>query len=314
MAQVSVIIPTYNGASYVASAIQSALNQTFEDLEILIVDDASTDRTLNEIEPFLTDKRVKLLCNTSNLGIPATKNKAVKMARGQFIAFLDQDDVWLPNKLEVQINHLKQDDNIGVIASAIYFIDESGNLIGKKILNIENAQPLTQVKRLLLGNFITNSSAVVRRSCFDKVGYFNENLRGSDDYDLWVRIAKYFKIHYLNQILIKKRLHKLNFSELNIQTMMEGKLQVINSAIQNNPSLADKLNIYIANVHRSAAIKYALNGQISQAKNHFAQALKSGNRSFITFAGYFLSLVSPLVLAKITYLGQSLKRRHGVTS
>ncbi|MFQ5825386.1 MAG: hypothetical protein ACE5JB_15195, partial [bacterium] len=192
--------------------------------------------------------------------------------------------------------------------------NESGNLIGKKLLNIENTQPLTQVKRLLLGNFITNSSAVVRRSCFDKVGYFNENLRGSDDYDLWVRIAKYFEIHYLNQILIKKRLHKLNFSELNIQTMMEGKLQVINSAIRDSPALADKLNIYIANIHRSAAIKYALNGQISQAKKNFAQALKSGNRSFITFAGYFLSLLSPLMLSKITYLGQSLKRRYGFTS
>lgn len=311
MPQVSVIIPMYNGVPYVSAAIQSARNQTLKDIEIILIDDASTDGTLKEIEPHLMDQRVSLLRNSRNLGIPATKNKALKICNGQYIAFLDQDDVWLPDKLQVQLNILENDENIGLIASAVYFINEHNNLIGKKILDIKESQPPLLVKRLLLGNFITNSSAVIRRYCIDKIGCFNENLRGSDDYDLWTRIAKYYKIHYLKNVLIKKRLHNSNFSEINIQTMMEDKLKVIYSTIKNDPSLADETKIYIGNVHRATAIKYALNGQILQAKNHFALALKSGNRSFITFAGYLLSLLSPLVLSKITYLGQSVKRRLG---
>ncbi|MFQ5824313.1 MAG: glycosyltransferase [bacterium] len=311
MAQVSVIIPLYNGSQTISSAIQSVRDQTFKDLELLLVDDASTDGSLKEVEHHLTDQRVRLFRNTRNLGIPATKNKALRMAKGPYIAFLDQDDIWLPNKIETQLSILEQQDKIGLIASAVYFINKHGQVIGKKVLDIQEAQPPLQVKRLLLGNFITNSSAMVRRSCIDKIGYFNENLRGSDDYDMWVRIAEYYGIYYLKRILIKKRIHSSNFSEKNIHSMMIDKLTTIYSTIKRNPYLADELRNFSGNVYRSTAIKYAVSGQNVKAKKHFLLAFKSGNRSFVTLAGYILSFLSPWILSKITYLGQFTKRRFG---
>jgi glycosyltransferase involved in cell wall biosynthesis len=311
MARVSVIIPMYNGSQYISSAVQSARNQTFEDLEILLVDDASTDGTLTEVEPHLTDRRLKLIRNSRNLGIPATKNKALGLATGEYIAFLDQDDIWLPNKIEAQLSILTQQANIGLMASAVYFINERGDLIGKKILDVEETQPPLGIRRLLRGNFITNSSAMIRRSCVDKVGYFNENLRGSDDYDMWVRIAEHYGIYYLKKVLIKKRLHNSNFSEQNINMMLQGKLTIINSTIKRNPVLAGELRNFSGHVYRSVAIKYAVRGQNVEARKYFFHALKSGNRSFITLAACLLSFLSPGIFAKVTYLGQSAKRRFG---
>lgn len=312
MARVSVIIPIYNGNQFVSTAIQSVRNQTIRDLEILLVDDASTDGTLIELEAHLMDHRVRFFRNSRNLGIPATKNKAIRLANGQYIAFLDQDDIWLPNKLEIQLPYLELNDDLGLICSGVYFINKHGCLIGKKVLGVTESQPPSQVKRLLLGNFITNSSAMVRKSCLEKIGYFNEKLRGADDYDLWIRIAENYRIHYLKKILIKKRLHSASFSESHIQTMMEDKLTTIYSAINRNPYLANELRNFIANVYRSSAMKYAVMGHKKQAKTLFSLALKSGNRSIPTLFGYFLSSLSPLFLSKSIYLGQSMKRKFGL--
>ncbi|MFQ5865392.1 MAG: glycosyltransferase family 2 protein [bacterium] len=311
MPRVSVIIPMHNGSQFVSTAIQSVRNQTLKDLEILLVDDASTDETLKEVEPHLIDPRVRLFRNGCNLGIPTTKNKGLSRASGQYIAFLDQDDIWLPNKLAMQLRYLEDNSKIGLICSGVYFVDQHGWVIGKKVLDIKVSQPPSQVKRLLLGNFITNSSAMVRKSCLDKTGYFNESLRGADDYDLWIRIAENYPIYYLKKILIKKRLHSASFSERHIQAMQEDKLTTIYSAIKRNPHFVGELQNFIANVHRSSAIKYAVCGQSRQAKTHFSLALKSGNRSFLTLGGYFLSFLSPMILSKTVYLGQSMKRRFG---
>ncbi|MFQ6113123.1 MAG: glycosyltransferase [bacterium] len=314
MPRVSVIMPLYNGSRFVSAAIQSVRGQSFKDLEILLVDDASTDGTLKKVESHLIDRRVRLFRNSHNLGIPTTKNKALKKANGQYVAFLDQDDMWLPNKLEMQLRYLEDNDKVGLICSGVCFIDQHGSVIGKKILDIKASKLAFPVRRLLLGNFVANSTAVVRRSCFERTGYFNEKLRGADDYDLWIRISESYQIYYLKRILIKKRLHSTSFSERHIEAMKEDKLSTIYSAIKRNPNLAGELRHFVSNVYRSSAIKYAVCGHCRQARIHFSHALKSGNRSFAVLGAYFLSFLSPMILSKTIYLGQSVKRRFGFDS
>jgi glycosyltransferase involved in cell wall biosynthesis len=196
MTQVSVVIPVYNVEKYIAATVQSVLNQTYADFELLIVDDGSPDRS-SEICQQFNDPRITII-RQANRGLAGARNTGIRRASGQYIAFLDGDDLWLPDQLEKQIAHLEQSPQIGVSFCRSEFINEAGDRLGTytmpQLRDID-------LPCLLKGSPISNgSAAVVRREVFEDIKfeanlhgsvedfYFDEQFRRSEDIECWLRI------------------------------------------------------------------------------------------------------------------------------
>ena len=202
---VSVIIPTYNRAHLIDKAINSVLSQTYQDYEIIIVDDASTDNTKEVVKDF-TDSRISYIFHINNLDISAARNSGIKASQGKYIALLDSDDEWLPEKLDKQINKFEKESlKIGVIYTGSYYIDEKGSQIRKVHVPIKEGYIYEDLLRA--GGYLCLSSTLIKRECFKKVGLFDENLPPCEDLDMWIRIAKYYKFSYIKDLLVASRIH-----------------------------------------------------------------------------------------------------------
>jgi glycosyltransferase involved in cell wall biosynthesis len=199
---VSVIIPTYNRAHLIGRAIESVLNQTYQDFELIIVDDASTDNTEYLIKEFQQkDKRISYSKHDRNKGGSAARNTGIKTSKGQYIAFQDSDDEWLPGKLEKQMEILeKASQEVGVIYTAFWRVkgDKKQYIPSEKVLKKEGDIH----NELLKGNFITTQSIVVRKDCLEKVGYFDENLPRLQDWELVLRLSEKYIFKFIDEPLL----------------------------------------------------------------------------------------------------------------
>lgn len=211
MPTVSVIIPSYNHEIFVRECIQSVLDQTFQDFEIIITDDASTDRTVEIIKQF-DDRRIHLYKHSTNQGVSIAANNCIRHASGRYIAWLSTDDVWYPEKLEVQVRYLEEHPEIGVVFGKVDWIDKAGNLITDTsffYLNVFNVQNRTRVEWLrhffMQGNCLSLPCSLVRQECFANAGMFDPSYAKIPDLDLWIRICIKYDITILDQKLIKNR-------------------------------------------------------------------------------------------------------------
>jgi glycosyltransferase involved in cell wall biosynthesis len=203
----SVVIATRNYGRYVAAALRSVLWQTWRDLEVIVIDDGSTDDTATVLQPFLTDPRVRYV-RTDGLGQSRAKNLGIQVSRAPLIAFLDADDEWMPEKLERQLP-LFANPAVGVVYSRRTLMDAAGN---------ERATPQAAMVRgqcydhLLVQNPVCFSSVIVRRTVFESVGMFDPNLPLAIDYDLWLRVARHFEFDYVDEPLVRYRTGHANLS------------------------------------------------------------------------------------------------------
>jgi glycosyltransferase involved in cell wall biosynthesis len=208
MPKVSVVIPAYNAMTYLPKTLDSVLQQTFTDFELLIVNDGSTD----EIASWFTtvkDDRVRLI-SQANQGLPGARNTGIKEAQGEYIAFLDADDLWAPTKLEQQVQCLDAKPEVGLVYAWTLLIDRHGNSTG----TVTAAQAEGNVwEKLLLGDVVgSGSAAMVRRSCFDRVGLFDRELTSIEDCDMWVRIAADYPFAVIKEVLVYYRQHSASMS------------------------------------------------------------------------------------------------------
>ncbi len=198
MPLVSIVIAAYNMAKYLPLAIQSALDQIYDNVEVLIIDDGSADDTISVVQPFLVDPRVRYIYQ-QNAGQASAKNHGICKSRGEFIAFLDADDIWLPGKLEQQVPLFLKSPSIGVVYSRYIEIDAEGKelrLLGSTFYrgNVSG--------HLLVFNFVGFSTSVVRRECFDQFGCFKEDLGMGIDYELWLRFSTQYEFDYVDRPLV----------------------------------------------------------------------------------------------------------------
>lgn len=197
--KVSVVVPAFNRATTIGRSIDSVLNQTFDDFELIIVDDASTDDTIGVVAQY-TDRRIRLLRHSANGGVSAARNTGLQTARGQYVAFLDSDDEWSPRKLAKQVNQLNSlGDNVGLVYT--------GALVKDHLGRSEYRAPRYRgdiYRQLLVDNVITGSASgvMVRRSICQKVGGFDETLPAREDVDYWLRIAQHSLVDYLPEALV----------------------------------------------------------------------------------------------------------------
>ena len=184
---VSVIIPCYNMAHWLGEAIESVLAQDYPNLEIVVVDDGSTDNTREVACAF---PQVKYLWRPNGGGPAAATNMGIENSRGTFIALIDADDIWLPGKLRAQIKHLMAKPDVGLISTPISCIDEHGKRLSRN--RFVSRRPT--FSQLLVSCTIMPSTVVIRRTCFETVGLFDPELKGTDDWDMWLRIACFFRV------------------------------------------------------------------------------------------------------------------------
>ncbi|MBM4255892.1 MAG: glycosyltransferase, partial [Deltaproteobacteria bacterium] len=215
--KVSVCIPTYNGSAFLAEAVQSVLAQSFADFELLIVDDGSTDATLDIARSF-ADPRIVIHRNEKQLGIPGNWNRCLTLAKGEYVCIFHQDDVMLPKNLERKVDVLKADPDIGFIHSAVEFLVEGtmlqppGSWIEPTVDDFVMDGRRYFRKLLLQGNLICAPSVVARRQCLAEVGMFDEELGYAPDYEMWLKLCVKGKVAFLNQPLLQYRWHEKNAS------------------------------------------------------------------------------------------------------
>jgi len=191
----SIIIPAYNVERFISAAIQSALGQTLHNIEVIVINDGSTDGTLKEINS-INDARLSVITK-QNSGLSATRNGGIKVSKGKYVGFLDGDDMWLPEKANLHISILEKNPSIGITYNYHAYIDEVGNYTGQFLIT-KNHQPT--IIDLLTRNCIT-SDAIVRKECFIAAGLFDESLTSCEDWEMWVRI--YHKTHYRARLIPK---------------------------------------------------------------------------------------------------------------
>ncbi len=208
--RVTILIPTYNRAELLPFAVKSALCQTFEDFELLILDDASTDSTHEAVSPFLKDPRVRLITHPENVGITENRNYGLSIAKGEFIAMLDSDDVWLDEcKLKRQVELLDVHAECGIVGTFAKKINKDGAVIGEIIYKAADSS----IRRNMMGrNQFTQSSVLLRKSVLDSVGWYDENIPIWEDYELWLRIGTMFKLRNIPEFLTGYRIHGTNAS------------------------------------------------------------------------------------------------------
>jgi len=205
--KVSVIIPAYNTEKFLAETIRSVLDQTYGDYEVIVVDDGSSDGTLGVARSF--EPRVKVLAQP-NRGPASARNLAIRNSRGDYIAFLDSDDLWMTDKLEEQIAFLERNPAVGLVYSeALMFTGNNGDL---KVSEKFGFPYDPSFRSLLFGNYIPNSTVMIRRACVDKVGLLNESreLVGVEDYEYWMRVAKHFAMAGIPRPLMYYRVREGN--------------------------------------------------------------------------------------------------------
>ncbi len=223
---ISVILATYNGSRFLAEAIESVLSQEYPNFELIIIDDASTDQRVREIvETYIkNDDRIQYERNIENQERSWSKNRWVELARGEYISFIDDDDIWDWDKLTGQLKFLEKNPDIGIVGTWARFVDESGLLIG--ISEHLNISPETIEKSVLITNPFIQSSVLLRKDYFLATwGFPDFNL--CEDYDLWLRILQMTRWANIPETLVTYRVRSTSTTSKNFYRMKWMTLQLI---------------------------------------------------------------------------------------
>ena len=294
---VSVIVPTYNRASVLMEAVESVLAQTYPHLELLVVDDGSTDDTLERLQK-IRDERLRVIRATHH-GAAAARNKGLSEAKGELIGFCDSDDLWVPEKLAWQVNYLEEHREIGLVY---------GDVMSFRGEDVETPsyfkeRPPLQggvFLELLQKNFIPNVSVLVRKNCLDQVGYFNEDLKTSEDYELWLRFCARFQVGFVSRVLVKVRRHAGNITSDDHSTCLNH-LTVLNSMKKNFAGEIPKsvLRKAYARTYRHMGYNHLLHRRFGEARGALFQSFQFDPFSLATYRYGAAALLPGKILTRL---------------
>ena len=264
---VSVIIPTFNCREYVREAVESALNQTHTNLEIIVVDDGSTDGTQYAISPLHRSGMIEYLYQP-NAGQAAARNRGLALANGSYIAFLDADDKWEPTKIEKQLAQISK-SQCGVIYSNLQAVD---GITGEAITyhrgtRFEQLHHGKVTYWLSFHNFIPFSSVMVKRECIQRVGPLDEQIRMGDDWDLLLRLSVYFHFDLVDEPLLIYRMGRPKQLSANMLKRFEQEDLIIDKFFRSFPELFSQLHI-----RQTASVRYCFRARF-YSRHEFSRSL-----------------------------------------
>ena len=241
---VSVVIPNYNYGRFLEETLRSVLAQTFEDYEVFVIDDGSTDESRGIVEKIRPGFKGRLqYFYQDRRGLSESRNVGIERSRGRFISFLDADDVWLPNALKELTCALENSGAGAVYSNTEFFDDKTGAILGTNFNGSTGKLPRNGEcldALFLQGSFMPIMTTMVKRDVFEKIGLFDVSLRVGEDYDFWLRVAAHYPIGYVNRILCRVRRHGSN---LTFQSLKHARAQVkiLKKTLRAMPSLKNRL-------------------------------------------------------------------------
>ena len=231
---VSVVIPTYNRALTISPAIDSALNQTYKNIEIIVVDDGSTDNTKEALKPY--EQKITYIPQ-ANSGVSSARNIGIQRAAGEYVAFLDSDDLWYPQKLEKQIEAIQKNQEYALCLTNIEYINEAGSHISFSNLREIILQNGSFFEYLLRGFPVTCSYMLIKKDVFNAVGLFDESLKTAEDIDMLLRITSGYQAILIDEPLVK---YRRGSSHLSGRLFTGNRLRAIQKIREYCPELAQK--------------------------------------------------------------------------
>jgi glycosyltransferase involved in cell wall biosynthesis len=284
MPKVSVIIPTCNRASFLKAAIESVLRQTFQDFEIIVVDDASQDRTREVIQSF-TDPRIRCIRHETNHGQGASRNAAIKEASGEYVALLDDDDEWLPQKLEKQVRLLDSSPaKVGMVYTGFCKVEGSNKGVIAQVIPEKRGSVFED---MCFRNWIgTCSTVLLRRVCFENTGWFDETLPSGVDYDMWLRLSKQFDIDCIPEPLVLYTVHANSIS-----TNHETRIRGAEAQFKKYGSFFAKNRKGYSRRYLSLGVHYCYQGDLTKGREAFFNGIKLNPFEVRHYFNFCLSLL-----------------------
>jgi glycosyltransferase involved in cell wall biosynthesis len=301
--KVSVIIPAYNKAELTRRTIDSVLRQTYQNIEIIVIDDGSMDTTPQTMALY-GDKITYV--RKLNGGACSARNEGFRRSSGEYIAWLDCDDLYLPDKIELSVRYLEHHPAAGFVHTAAYFIDINDRVVGLYSHPKSHFQSAV-LKRLIMKNFICNSTVMARRSCVEAAGYFDESIFIPADWDMWLRLAEKATVGYMDASLTMYRVTD-NYTFNRLEKAQEEEKTVINHFFTRNPRLVGLKALAMANWNIRFAQCYLLKANYTRFRQELITALKRCPYYWKTWAMAIGAVIIP------RYLKNNLSRRilrHG---
>lgn len=314
MKKVSVIIPVYNAEKYISATIQSVLSQTYTNFEIIIIDDGSNDSSIDICKQF-KDSRIKII-HQQNRGLPGARNTGIRHANGDYLAFLDADDIWLSNKLDKHVEHLEKSPTVGISFCYSAFINEQGKSIGlyQKPRKLYDITPSYILCRNPVGN---GSVAVIRREVFEQIKfqdnlygtvedyYFDESFRRAEDIECWLRVSIQTKWRH-EGIPLALTLYRISSGGLSANALIQ--LEALEKVVEKTRSYAPDIIANCEKVAKAYHRRYTVRRLVSLGDgvtavklfnqvivNHWRILLEEPGKTLLTgFAAYILWFLYPV--------------------
>lgn len=298
---VSILIPTYNRANYLGETIASALAQSYPEIEIIVIDDGSTDGTA-EIVDEIKDGRVRYIYQ-ENRGVSGALNTGWRAARGRFVAMLGSDDEMLPHHVETLLQLIERDEALSVVYGRAQGMDENGRKL-PQVLGGPLKFPVDPLASLLYANSVCSIASLARRSVLEEAGGFDSNLRANEDWDLWIRLAEHWGFRYHDDILARYRMHSTSLTasqSRDYENIALSRIALIEGYYtrEHIPDSAKGVrSAALRNVYLDAMIRYLTVGKRRAAFSFFVRGLGTGGNPFATTLRMGLVTIFDLYLSK----------------
>lgn len=312
--KVSIIMPVLNGEKYIGEALESIAAQTYTDFELIVINDGSTDGTCDQLARFADRIDLKCIHHAKPQGIARSVNDGIRHASGQFIAFLDHDDLWFPEFLETQMAHLERHTDVGMVHSDFQTVDFEGNVLESSVATCRGRTRVSGhvFAALFMDSFIVGNSVVIRKECFDRLGTFDETLR-IGDYHMWLRIARHYKVDYTPKVLTRYRQHQAQDSRTFSVDAIPPGLMALESVLALYPEVRQELGpraIWrrMASLYVDMAYPSLSKGQGRTARVFLAKAIRLQPLNPRLYAVFAASYLGPSQVAAAKKMWRLLER------
>lgn len=269
----SVIMPCYNHSRYLNESIEGVLWQSYDSIELIIVDDFSNDNSIEIIETYKKkDNRIKSIYHNINIGASKSRNDGISVSRGKYIAFCDADDIWEKNKAENQIEFLENNSEYDVVFCDSKIINEDGILTGKKFSDIykERIKYGDIFNKLCLTNFINTATVLHRRSCLKGNFNFNEDIKYVEDWIYWINLARWHRFYYIDLPMVKYRVHNQSTNRDREGLMMQ-RVKGYKYIVEKYPDLKSKI---LSEILYNIGVNYLGLEEKYKARDYFLKSFR----------------------------------------
>ena len=296
MKKVSVIVPAFNKVGLTVKTVESILNQDYKNIEVIVVDDGSTDNTRTKLQLFGDKIRYYY---KDNGGACSARNFGILKASGDYIALIDCDDIYYPEKISKSVDMLELNPDIGLVHTGVKLIDNHDNIVGY------HSFPVNQVEgwiaqRLILQNLVSNPTVVIRRECFDKVGLFDESVFIPADWDMWLRLSEEFKFGYIEEPLSGYRITG-NYTISHLELNLKEEIYVLEKTIKRGGfAISNKLKKKCyAILYYRVGLLYGAIGDGIQSREFLRKAAMFDYKNLKVVIHYLASIFFPWILRAI---------------